>query len=134
MTIQRSIWLGLTACAVWSMAALYGFLVSALSAYLTKPREHRTLELEGRASIALAFVASVVVSSLSSVHPLMLPIVMSIFAIIVTPSIGLGFVIILIERCLDWVARHRPHVGERPPTPPASAASTNHRQQGAATR
>jgi len=106
MTTQGWALLGATVCAIWLLAALYRSMVLKLASGLTRARERRTLQLEGSAAIALAFVVSAVVSTLFSFHPLLLPMVVSIFPVVVTPGIGLAYITILIERVLAWIVRH----------------------------
>jgi hypothetical protein len=96
---------GLTVCVISTLAAVYGSTVEALTAYLARPSDRRALRSAGSTAIALAFLTSVIVAALFSVHPLLLPIVATIFSATVISGVGLAYAAVLLEHALSWI-RH----------------------------
>jgi len=98
--------LGVTVCSLWLLVDFYRFIVLGLSSGFTSGMERREFQFGTGVAIALAFFVGAVVAALFNFDPVILPIVVSIFASIVTSGIGVAYAAILLTRALGWVVRH----------------------------
>jgi len=98
--------LGVAVCSVWLLMDLYRFMVLALSSGFRGGEQRREFQFGAGVAIALAFFVSTIVAALFNFHPLMLPIVASVFVLVVTSGMGVAYAAILLTAALRWIARH----------------------------
>jgi hypothetical protein len=106
MTALDWAFLGVTVCSLWLLLDFYRFMLLALGSGFTSGTERREFQFGTGVATALAFFVSAIVAALFNFDPLILPLVVSVFASIVTSGVGVAYAAILLTRALGWVVRH----------------------------
>jgi hypothetical protein len=103
--------LGLTICSLWLLMDVYTFIARALSSGFSAGPERREFQFGAGVAGAAAFFVSAVVAALFDLHPLLVPIVDSVFVLVVTSGIGFAYLAVLLTKAIGWLERHLPSTG-----------------------